>query len=85
MKIKRYSEIFNYKYIINTLCNEYGFGNAISNEIDNFEKSTYYNNISNDNDYILQFNTYLINKDIPKNTVKNISIKSPTNWYAKST
>ena len=86
-EINESSNKFNYDYIINALTKgQYGWGNSIESEIDNFEKSEGYVKPANDNDYILDFDKYLqeLNKK-PNFEKDDLFVKPPIEWYAKST
>lgn len=91
MKIKRFFETFgnydyDYKYILDTLCKEYKWGNIITVKIKDFEESIETLPSSND-DYIIQFNKWLFNnfKHKPPLFKTTINVKPPVDWYAKST
>lgn len=68
----------NYNYIINTLHDEYKWGNAISTEINNFEQSSDFDITMNNNDYILAFNSYLNNK-FKTSSKFNLIVDQPRN------
>ena len=62
-KIKRFNEMvnsFNYDYIIKTLVKENGWGNTISDSIPDFESSKYFTDVTNNDEYIIKFNEYLM-------------------------
>lgn len=85
-KIEMLNEItnYNYEYIINTLCSQYKWGNVISSKTKEFEEEE--TPIDSD-DYITKFNSWLFKKfnNPDKFYTNGIKIKTPTDWYGKST
>lgn len=88
-RIKKFYEmVYNYNYdiIINSLINDYHWGNVISNEIEEFENSDTPMPIDTD-DYIVKFNQWLFKKfKNSRQTFRDdLVVKTPRSWYAKST
>ena len=75
---------YNYPYIIHTLCSEYKWGNIIASKTDEFEKEE---TPINSDDYITKFNSWLFKKfnNPDKFYTDDVKVKTPTDWYAKST
>jgi len=89
MRIKKFNEMlfnYDYDYIIKILCSEYKWGNTISSEIQEFEKSDSKLPIDTD-DYIQKFNRWLFKKfKGPETFYKDDIIINPhIGWYGKST
>ena len=89
MKLKRFNEMankFNYDYIVKSLVREFNWGNTISDLIPDFEKSDYFQDVSDNESYITQFNTYLMYKNSGSNFSNNDYVSpEPISWYSKLT
>jgi len=69
MKIRRfyemYEDTYDYKKIIKSLNNKFGWGLGVINSIDEFESNEeYFFNPATDEDYIIQFHIFLKDKEV---------------------
>ena len=77
---------YNYDYIVKALVREFKWGNTISDLIPEFEKSDYFQDVSDNETYITQFNTYLMYKGgSPNFTDDSVVAPEHLNWYSKLT
>ena len=74
--------IFDYDLIIKDMVKKFGYGNTISDKIPDFEKSDKFKDVFDNDSYILQFNSFLMN--LSPNT-EYIKVSEPTSWYSKLT
>ncbi len=73
---------FDYDYIIKEMVRKFGYGNTISNKISEFEQSDDFKQVTDNDSYIYQFNSFLMN--LSPNT-EYLSVAEPISWYSKLT
>ena len=84
-KILRFNEFksnFNYDLIIKDMVKKFGYGNNISDKIPDFEKSDKFKDVFDNDSYIFQFNSFLMNLSP---NIEYIKVSEPMSWYSKLT
>lgn len=86
LKFNEHKSQYDYDYIIDKVCKRYKWGNVISGQIEEFEKSDV-EKPADDEDFITKFNKWLFDKyKSPPTFYKDtIPIKEPISYYSKST
>lgn len=82
LKFNEFINHFNYNYIIKEMVRKFGYGNTISDKMAEFENSDEFKDVVDNDSYVYQFNSFLMNLSPNKEYIRQAE---PISWYSKLT